>query len=297
MGPKRATRRQIPSFSLYGEGSTRAAPLDALHIEDIPSRSRKYLWTIGVHRHARLYQCILLTAGPARVNLEGHLAEYVGPALIVIPAGAVHGFEFQASSCGFVLTLDLGSLSSAVSAAQQAAVLQLFAAPQCLDLKTDSAFAARLTRLFETLLQEFQHTEPQSSPVTAWLACSLLWVVASYVGAARPSAPVERHDLARLWQFRQLIEVHYLRHWPIERYAQRLGLSTTSLNRLCLSVTGATAFDVVRERLALEARRRLQHNTGSVAALAAELGFKDPAYFSRFFRKLCGVSPTAFRRS
>jgi AraC-like DNA-binding protein len=33
----------------------------------------------------------------------------------------------------------------------------------------------------------------------------------------------------------------------------------------------------------------------SVSAIAAELGFKDPAYFSRFFRRHCGVSPNEFR--
>jgi AraC family transcriptional activator of pobA len=35
---------------------------------------------------------------------------------------------------------------------------------------------------------------------------------------------------------------------------------------------------------------------GSVAALAAELGFKDAAYFCRFFRRHNGVSPGEYRR-
>jgi AraC-like DNA-binding protein len=33
-----------------------------------------------------------------------------------------------------------------------------------------------------------------------------------------------------------------------------------------------------------------------VSGIAAELGFKDPAYFSRFFRRHSGVSPNEFRR-
>jgi AraC family transcriptional activator of pobA len=35
---------------------------------------------------------------------------------------------------------------------------------------------------------------------------------------------------------------------------------------------------------------------GSVAGVAAELGFKDAAYFCRFFRRHAGVSPTEYRR-
>jgi AraC family transcriptional regulator, transcriptional activator of pobA len=68
------------------------------------------------------------------------------------------------------------------------------------------------------------------------------------------------------------------------------------LNRLCGALTGSTAFEIVQQRLALEARRRLVYVTGSVATIAAELGFKDSAYFCRFFRKHTAESPTVFRR-
>jgi hypothetical protein len=60
----RSIQQKVPSFSLYGEQADSRAHTDALHIEDIQSRSRKYLWRIGTHRHTLLYQCIVVTAGP-----------------------------------------------------------------------------------------------------------------------------------------------------------------------------------------------------------------------------------------
>ena len=93
-----------------------------------------------------------------------------------------------------------------------------------------------------------------------------------------------------------LIESNYLKHWPVARYARMLGVSESSLNRLCRGLIGVTTFDVVQQRLALEARRRLIYAAGPVSSIGAELGFKDPAYFCRFFRKHCGISPAAFRR-
>jgi AraC family transcriptional activator of pobA len=93
-----------------------------------------------------------------------------------------------------------------------------------------------------------------------------------------------------------LVETHYQKHWPVKRYARQLALSESSLNRICRNLTGGTAFDIVQQRLALEARRRLVYVAGSVAAIAAELGFKDTAYFCRFFRRHTGVSPSEFRR-
>jgi AraC family transcriptional activator of pobA len=82
----------------------------------------------------------------------------------------------------------------------------------------------------------------------------------------------------------------------VERFARELGLSETSLNRLCRRLAGSTAFDLLQQRLALEARRRLIHAPDSVTGIASALGFKDSAYFSRFFRRHSGVSPYEFRR-
>jgi AraC family transcriptional activator of pobA len=93
-----------------------------------------------------------------------------------------------------------------------------------------------------------------------------------------------------------LMESHYADHWPVERYARQLRLSESSLNRLCRRLTGGTGFDLVQQRLALEARRRLIHVPSSVSGIASELGFKDSAYFCRFFRRHSGVSPNEFRR-
>jgi AraC family 4-hydroxyphenylacetate 3-monooxygenase operon regulatory protein len=53
---------------------------------------------------------------------------------------------------------------------------------------------------------------------------------------------------------------------------------------------------LIQQRLALEARRRLVFLAHPVNGICTELGFKDPAYFSRFFRRHCGMSPNEFRR-
>src|ERR1700727_3396389 len=93
-----------------------------------------------------------------------------------------------------------------------------------------------------------------------------------------------------------MIENRYAIDWPIQRSARELGLSETSLNRLCRRLTGGTGFDLLQQRLALEARRRLIYAADSVSGVASALGFRDSAYFSRFFRRYSGLSPHEFRR-
>ena len=291
----RSARRHIPSYSLYGETPGANRHTDALHIEDIQSRSRKYLWRIGSHRHTALCQCVYVTAGPVVADLEGSRAEFEGPTVVIIPAGAVHGFGFHADSQGFVLTVNLDRLLSMAGSLHRAQIAALFSAPRLIGLASDPVLATRAAGLFGNLIQEFRQPE-SPGPQVGWLACSVLWILSSGTNSTTAMQSPDGYELDRLRRFRLLVETHYQKHWPVKRYARQLALSESSLNRICRNLSGGTAFDIVQQRLALEARRRLVYVFGSVAGVAAELGFKDPAYFCRFFRRHAGVSPTEFRR-
>jgi hypothetical protein len=183
----RSARRHIPSFSLYGEQSAATRHTDPLHIEDIQSRSRKYLWKIGPHRHIGLCQCVYVTAGPVSFDLEGSHAEFEGPAVFIIPSGTVHGFGFQADTLGYVLTADLDRLLSMASAAHHTPIARLFSVPRAIDLAPDRLLAARAAQVFEILMQEFRQPESVMVPVSGWLACALLWVLASGSVTAPPA--------------------------------------------------------------------------------------------------------------
>lgn len=290
----RSSRRAIPSFSLYGETPT-AAQIDGVHIEDIQSRSRKYLWRIGTHRHSLLSQCVVVTTGPAIVTLDDTRTAITGPAVIIIPADTVHSFRFRADTQGHVLSIDLARILSAATPSQRSPIESVFGIARAIDLKEDPVLVRRIEGLLELLEREFRHPDSWAGPVGGWLACSILWILAQGCGRHDPSEVPSGLDAERLRRFRQLIESQYLKHWSVERYARSLALSETSLNRLCRRLAGTTAFDLIQQRLALEARRRLVYAGSSVSGIAAQLGFKDPAYFSRFFRRHSGLSPLDFR--
>jgi AraC family transcriptional activator of pobA len=292
----RTTRRSIPSFSLYGEAPAAAAQTDGVHIEDIPSRSRKYLWRIGTHRHTLLSQCVVVTGGPVTVALDDVRTALAGPAVMIIPAGTVHSFRFRADTQGHVLTVDLARVLSMASDIHRLPIETLFSQPRAIDLRADPQLATRVGELLERLELEFRQPDSCGAPVGSWLACCVFWILALGTAVEGKSELHVGQEAERLRRFRHLVESHYLKHWPVARYARRLALSETSLNRLCRRLAGSTAFDLVQQRLALEARRRLVYAANSVSGIAGELGFKDPAYFSRFFRRHSGVSPNEFRR-
>ena len=103
---------------------------------------------------------------------------------------------------------------------------------------------------------------------------------------------VRQTDDPLVWQ----VEERFLEHWSVEQYASRLGLSTARLNRLARAESGRSALELVHERLTREACRRLVYIAAPVAGVAEELGFADPAYFSRFFKRRMGMNPHRWRQ-
>jgi AraC family transcriptional activator of pobA len=57
-----------------------------------------------------------------------------------------------------------------------------------------------------------------------------------------------------------------------------------------------SALELIHERLLLEAKRNLIYTSTSISELSYAIGFSDPAYFTRFFKKATGEAPKAFRK-
>jgi AraC family transcriptional activator of pobA len=114
---------------------------------------------------------------------------------------------------------------------------------------------------------------------------------------AQATAPAGDARGATFVRFRALVEAHYAERWPASRYAQALAITQSRLDRTCRAASGRSAFEIVQDRVLLEARRKLVHVAAPVSALAYELGFEDPAYFCRFFKRRVGSTPTQWRRA
>jgi AraC family transcriptional activator of pobA len=96
-------------------------------------------------------------------------------------------------------------------------------------------------------------------------------------------------------RFRSLVEREFRRMHRVQDYAERLGVSPGHLNVLCHAHLARSASDEIHQRLLLEARRLLRYTDKPAFAIAQELGFADPAYFGRFFKREAGVTPRGFR--
>lgn len=277
----------VPIFKLYGESQAWPTP-DLLHCESIPKRSSLYHWEIKPHRHADLYQMLYVQNGQAVVEVEGRRSEIGEPSIQVTPPLCVHGFQFSEDIEGYVLSL--GAPLVAQLEAQLGAPL---AAAGCYPLGEDRGY---IDTLFAALLKEYEGSAASRDLVLGSLVNVLMvWIARCRRQNRAPSGRDERNRQF-LGGFIKLVEQHYREHLTVETFAHRLGMSAVHLNNLCRQLAGQSALQIIHQRLLLEARRSLVYTNMTVAQVSDHLGFADPAYFSRFFRRLTGQSPNGFRR-
>ena len=95
--------------------------------------------------------------------------------------------------------------------------------------------------------------------------------------------------------FIALVEKHFRTDHAVSAYADRLFVSPKSLTKRLKAHGYKTPTEIIRDRIVLEAKRELRYTQKTVKEIAFELGFDDPAYFTRYFKKASQLSPQGYR--
>ena len=284
---------QIPTYRLYGETGREDADF-WLHFEDLPARSRPYRWEISRHRHGGFFQIFTILEGGGELVGEETIERFEAPSLIFIPAGAVHGFRFAHESDGTVLTVRGDRLDEVARADRRFA--SFFLEPRILPLDGDGEETGHIRRNLERVRAELSGSEAgRMALVDALLTDILICLGRQGVPAASAQHWTESRDVARMQELSDLIDTHLAQHPPLAFYAQKLGISPTHLNRLSRLHFGESVQALVDRKLVSAARRELMFSPFPAKAVAFALGFSDPAYFNRFFRKNTGTTPGRYR--
>lgn len=272
----------IPSYALYGEG--KGFP-DVMHIERITSRAAQHDWHIAPHRHLGLHQFFLIETGTVVLRIEGEEIRPNLPVMISIPRGAVHGFDFSQGTEGYVLTVPLAELRAAFSG--------------------DTPIAPRLERwghaegqgfveLFSRLALEHGRADPIRPVMLRALALELCCEAARALSPVPGEKTLSRYA-ERMAEFEALIRLHLRKKWRLGDYAAAMRITPTQLSRISRAIVGVAASSHLEARLMQEAQRMLAYTRMPIAEVAYDLGYDDPAYFSRAFRRTTGEAPGAYR--
>ena len=273
----------IRSYGLFGE--TANLP-DPLHIETIAVRSALHDWELAPHRHVRLHQLLLLQRGSGTLHLEGGALPLQAMSLVNVPPGAVHAFAFQRGTQGWVATLADDLVEQLLPPAGE----------ERRALSEGGVFTAdgALVPLMAQIAAEFDAVAPSRALALQGLCTVLLAQAARAVARAAPP-PRDAPGSALQRRFESLVDSRLLEHPSVADCARALAVTPTHLSRVLRAATGQPASRLIEARLMREARRQLAYTSLPVTTIAYALGFADPAYFSRVFSRVEGLSPRAFR--
>lgn len=98
-------------------------------------------------------------------------------------------------------------------------------------------------------------------------------------------------------EFCELVQHHFLEIKSVQEYAERIHLSPKHLSETIKKVSGKSALEVIHQTQVNHARALLRQTHKTVSEIAFDLSFDNPEYFSVFFKRLTGESPSEFRAS
>jgi len=273
----------IENYNLFGEQQDLP---DVVHCETIEARSLVHDWEFKPHRHARLHQFLLMDAGGGQALIEECQHALHAGDLVNMPMGVVHGFVFEPGTQGWVITVASELLEQTLHDTE--GLRPLLQQPRIVQATQE------MKRIVQSVFTEYPTRGFARAHVLRALSTVLAGLVARALWSANPTEARTEQGLQK--RFEALVEQHHLEHLSVADYANRLAVTPTHLSRVMRQATGQSASAAIEARVIREARRNLAFSNLSVSEIAYQLGYSDPAYFSRVFKRATGQSPRMFRK-
>ncbi len=161
-------------------------------------------------------------------------------------------------------------------------------------LRLSGTVYERLRNIFSVLLTLYQYPEENIRLLHTYLVTAVCEVKQLMNRLDLNPYPSKAFFIAG--RYNDLLIEHITENRDIDYYASRLGVSPNHLNKCVRIATGKTAVTVRNEMTLLEAKLQLRQNEKSISDIAFDLGFSEPSYFTRFFKKYTGDTPFEYRK-
>jgi transcriptional regulator GlxA family with amidase domain len=104
------------------------------------------------------------------------------------------------------------------------------------------------------------------------------------------------HGDSEILSAQQWLSRHFAVAHPIEEVAKRSRLAERTFKRRFTSATGQTPIEYVQRLRVEDAKRRLERTDAAVDEISWRVGYEDPAFFRRLFKRITGMAPGAYRK-
>jgi len=241
-----------------------------------------------------IFRVILLEEGVAQVKIDFTTFSFQDPALIFVSENQLLNIQSQTNSLkGIMLCFSSNFFCIKLNRSETFCDAVIFNTTKPPYILLDQAVIQKINYLITAMHNELHEAnEFQEEIITSQLKTLLLY--ASKI-KLKQFGEVNLSSLSPLvTDFQHLLDQEYEREHQVQFYASRLNISQKGLNKVVKKELGRTVGELIKEKLVIEAKRALYTKKLSVKEIAFKLGFSDPAYFSRFFKKETTQSPKEY---
>ncbi|MBI3218774.1 MAG: helix-turn-helix domain-containing protein [Bacteroidetes bacterium] len=242
--------------------------------------------TQELHRHD-FYLLIAIERGTGTHEIDFVPHRIRNYSVFFLHPGQVHQINLKKGSSGFIMQFTAGVYR------QQTTPMQLFQQTHFIyNAQSYQKIHALLTSLFDEYQKKASRFE---EVIQSYLHILITELIRSTEQIASPIPSVfaswQRYD-----QLTNLMEAQFLTHKDAAYYADQLNMTPYQLNAITKQAVGKTCAMLIQDRVLLEAKRLLFATSLQVNEIAYQLGYEDPSYFIRFFKKHTGYTPDALRQ-
>lgn len=246
------------------------------------------------HRHD-FYEIIFIEDGSGEHIIDYEPYEVKPPVFYFLSNGQIHFWKLKNPLSGIAILFPREFLIPPATAFNQEGDLAIFnglsKAPY-LDIKEDDL--PKVHELLSNIKEEYLRKEDRSlSMLRAHVHILLISLFRIY--AREQNEDILDNSNAMVRQFRQLVSENYLLIRSVKEYADMVGISTTHLRDTVKDITGYSPGQLIRQEIIFEAKRKLANTELTTAEIGYSLNFEDTSYFSRFFKRETGESPSSYR--
>jgi len=244
--------------------------------------------TFGWHRHG-FYELMVVETGSGthEIDFVDHTVE-PGQFFVLHP-NQVHRLQRADLLAGRILIFDEAFLKPDL---RQSTFENLYSSPW---IRPGPSEYSEIITSFSAIQTELTRPDQTLPLLTSLLQTLLLQLIRAKQHTSAVPAEPSNFDYDLFIRFRTQLDQASPTTGGVNTYADALAVTERKLNEVSRRFAGKTVRQVLNERVVLEAKRLLVFSPDEVKTIAFALGFTDPYYFSRFFRRQAGVSPEQFR--
>lgn len=247
------------------------------------------------HRHD-YYQVVWIVSGTGSHVIDSVVYPVKENSIFFMSPRQIHDFQLSDDTTGFTLNFSAEFFFFGQKDRSPMSDLVFFRSEhplQTLYLRDDQSAVMRT--IIESMEEEYRGKSARYLEIIRAYLYIFLLKASRFANVPEVTGTAHR-SFFLTQKFRMLLETEPLVIGPLRRYAEKLHVTERHLSDATRIATGLSASELIHQRVVLEAKRMLAHSELHVTSVAVRLGFEDPSYFSRFFKKYVGLSPRDFKR-